>query len=36
LFDGLFQSALPKHPSGDEGAIGELLDEAKRLLPTVC
>ena len=36
LFDGLFQSALLKHLSGDEGAIGELLDEARRLLPTVC
>ena len=36
LFDGLFQSALLKHLSGDNGAIGELLDEARRLLPRVC
>jgi hypothetical protein len=36
LFDGLFQSALLKHLSGDKGAIGELLEEAKRLLPSVC
>jgi len=36
LFDGLFQSALLKHLSGDKGAIGKLLDEASRLLPTVC
>jgi AcrR family transcriptional regulator len=36
LFDGLFQKALLKHLSGDKGAIGDLLDEARRLLPTVC
>jgi len=36
LFDGLFQSALLKHLAGDKTAIPELLDEARRLLPTVC
>ncbi|WP_234682478.1 TetR/AcrR family transcriptional regulator [Bradyrhizobium monzae] len=36
LFDGLFQSALLKHLAGDKTAIRELLDEVRRLLPTVC
>jgi AcrR family transcriptional regulator len=36
LFDGLFQSALLKHLAGDRTAIPELLDEVRRLLPTVC
>jgi AcrR family transcriptional regulator len=36
LFDGLFQSTLLKHLSGDKGAIGELVAEARRLLPSVC
>lgn len=36
LFDGLFQSALLRHLAGDETAVAELLDEVRRLLPTVC
>jgi AcrR family transcriptional regulator len=36
LFDGLFQSALLKFLSKDDGAIPELLDEVRRLLPTIC
>ena len=36
LFDGLFQSALLKHLAGDKTAIPELLNEVRRLLPTVC
>ncbi|WP_025032968.1 TetR/AcrR family transcriptional regulator [Bradyrhizobium sp. DOA9] len=36
LFDGLFQSALLKHLAGDKRAVPELLDEVRRLLPTVC
>lgn len=36
LFDGLFQSALLKHLSGDADAIPGLLAEVRRLLPMVC
>jgi len=36
LFDGLFQSALLRHLADDKTAIPELLDEVRRLLPTVC
>jgi hypothetical protein len=36
LFDGLFQNALLKHLSNDNGAIPELLEEVRRLLPTIC
>ena len=36
LFDGLFQSALLRHLTDDKTAIPELLDEVRRLLPTVC
>jgi len=36
LFDGLFQNALLKHLSGDPKAIPDLLDEVRRLLPTIC
>jgi AcrR family transcriptional regulator len=36
LFDGLFQSALLRHLADDEKAIPELLDEVRRLLPTIC
>ena len=36
LFDGLFQRCLLRHLAGDKTAIPELLDEVRRLLPTVC
>jgi AcrR family transcriptional regulator len=36
LFDGLFQSALLRHLANDEKAIPDLLDEVRRLLPTIC
>jgi AcrR family transcriptional regulator len=36
LFDGLFQSALLRHLSNDPEAIPDLLDEIKRLLPSIC
>lgn len=36
LLDGLFQRALLKHLSNDPEAIPDLLDQVKRLLPTVC
>ena len=36
LFDGLFQNALLKHISNEPRAIPDLLDEVRRLLPTIC
>ena len=36
LFDGLFQSALLRHLANDEKAMPDLLDEVRRLLPTIC
>ena len=36
LFDGLFQNALLRHLSNDAKAIPDLLDEVRRLLPTIC
>ncbi|WP_244486108.1 TetR/AcrR family transcriptional regulator [Bradyrhizobium viridifuturi] len=36
LFDGLFQSALLRHLADDEKAVPDLLDEVRRLLPTIC
>ena len=36
LFDGLFQSALLRHLANDAKAIPDLLDEVRRLLPTIC
>jgi AcrR family transcriptional regulator len=36
LFDGLFQSALLRHLANDGQALPDLLDEVRRLLPTIC
>jgi AcrR family transcriptional regulator len=36
LFDGLFQNALLKHLGNDCHAIPDLIDEVRRLLPTIC
>ncbi|WP_166300103.1 MULTISPECIES: TetR/AcrR family transcriptional regulator [unclassified Bradyrhizobium] len=36
LLDGLFQSALLRHLANDEMAVPDLLDEVRRLLPTIC
>ena len=36
LFDGLFQSALLRNLADDERALPDLLDEVRRLLPTIC
>lgn len=35
VFDGLFQKYLLRHLSGDAGAIPDLLDEVRRLLPLI-
>ena len=36
LFDGLFQRYLLKHLSNDRRAVPDLVDEVRRLLPTMC
>lgn len=36
LFGGLFQRALLRHLANDSKAIPDLLDEVRRLLPTIC
>ncbi|WP_246801380.1 TetR/AcrR family transcriptional regulator [Bradyrhizobium genosp. L] len=36
LLDGLFQSALLRHLANDAKAVPDLLDEVRRLLPTIC
>ena len=36
LLDGLFQNALLRHLADDETAVPALLDEVRRLLPTIC